>query len=209
MPREYRPGAYDRSKNSYNYTTNTSGASSSGNNNHNRSGGHFPNYNDTNRKSSNGNNSNSFSTKRNNTDARINSSGINHPSQGNSQPSTSKNSGGITSCYRKFFVNKRSTTANKQQDEAATTSAAFWKPKATTTVASISRRAASSLTKTSNYFNKLLEIQRKFPLWKPEYRTNIFKVRKTMEKEIFLMVCYTRLAGNGVTVLLVYHCKGK
>ena len=184
MPREYRPGAYDRSKNSYNYTNSTSGAS--GGNNHNRSGGNFPNYSGNNRNStnssSNNNNSNNTSTKRNNNGTRINS-GISHPSQSNnSQPSTSKNSSGITSCYRKFFVNKRSTAATKQ-DEVPTTSTAFWKPKSTAT--SLAQRATSSLAKTSNYFNKLLEIQRKFPLWKPEYKTNVFRVRNILKESHF------------------------
>ncbi|KAI8114990.1 Cullin-3 [Lucilia cuprina] len=138
MPREYRPGAYNRNKTSNSTNTNSSGASSSNT------------YN---------NNNNATSNYRSYT-GRFN----NDPSPSTTSPTHASN----TNRLRKIFINKNSSISYK--DEQPSTSAALWKSKNF-----IDKQKQRPLANISSTFNKLIEIQRKFPLWQADYKTNGFK----------------------------------
>lgn len=86
------------------------------------------------------------------------------------QPSTSNGINPNTSCYRKIFVNKNLPVNNKDES-LPSTSKALWKSKN-----ELSSKKPCPLSVKYLLYERILEIQRKFPLWLPEYKTNVFKV---------------------------------
>lgn len=158
MPRDNRPGTY-RNRNSY---TN-SAASGSTNNNQYNFGGYYRN------------NSNSRNTNYsgNNSCFRNTNCTSNQPSTSREYDSTPGNR------LRKLFVNKKSNN----KDDIPTTSLGLWKSR--NFVDSRNSSVQRSISPFSSTYIKMIEIQKKFPLWSRDYRRNGFQVSMRIFMNIF------------------------
>lgn len=161
MPRDNRPGSYNHNRNS---SINSETSGSINNTTKNNQSGYYRNNSHT----RNTNYSSGSSNARN---------------YDSNQPSTSRQYSSIANNrIRKLFVNQNSN--NNTKEYVLTTSLRSWKSR--NFVNNRSNDVQCTISSPSTTYCKMIEIQRKFPLWSTEYRTNVCQVSIRMFYNEFL-----------------------